>query len=106
MIKKNTTQVFVGNIAVGGGSPVVIQSMTNTNTADRKATTNQIIELWQAGSEIVRITVNDEESASQVANIKKSLLDKVNLKTTLCFIDGFRNIVTKHCSFSTYFTNS
>ncbi len=75
MIKKNTTQVFVGNIAVGGGSPVVIQSMTNTNTADRKATTNQIIELWQAGSEIVRITVNDEESASQVANIKKSLLD-------------------------------
>ena len=75
MIKKNTTEVFVGNIAVGGGSPVVIQSMTNTNTADRKATTNQIIELWQAGSEIVRITVNDEESASQVANIKKSLLD-------------------------------
>ena len=75
MIKKNKTQVMVGNIAVGGGAPVVIQSMTNTNTANREATVNQIIELWQAGSEIVRITVNDEESAAQVADIKKALLD-------------------------------
>ena len=76
MIKKNTTQVMVGNdVAVGGGAPVVIQSMTNTNTADRKATINQILELWQAGSELVRITVNDEASAAQVADIKKALLD-------------------------------
>ena len=75
IIKKNTTQVMVGNIAVGGGAPVVIQSMTNTNTADRKSTTNQILELWQAGSELVRITVNDEASAAQVADIKKALLD-------------------------------
>jgi len=75
MIKKNTTQVMVGNISVGGGAPVVIQSMTNTNTADRKSTTNQILELWQAGSELVRITVNDEASAAQVADIKKALLD-------------------------------
>ena len=75
MIKKNKTQVMVGNIAVGGGAPVVIQSMTNTNTANREATVNQIIELWQAGSEIIRITVNDEESAAQVADIKKALLD-------------------------------
>ena len=75
MIKKNKTQVMVGNIAVGGGAPIVIQSMTNTNTANREATVNQIIELWQAGSEIVRITVNDEESAAQVADIKKELLD-------------------------------
>ena len=75
MIKKNTTQVIVGGVAVGGGAPVVIQSMTNTNTADRKATVNQILELWQAGSELVRITVNDEASAAQVADIKKALLD-------------------------------
>ena len=75
MIKKNTTQVIVGGVAVGGGAPVVIQSMTNTNTADRKATVTQILELWQAGSELVRITVNDEESAAQVADIKKALLD-------------------------------
>ncbi|MDA7751586.1 flavodoxin-dependent (E)-4-hydroxy-3-methylbut-2-enyl-diphosphate synthase [Methylophilaceae bacterium] len=75
MIKKNTTQVMVGGVAVGGGAPIVIQSMTNTNTADRKATVTQILELWQAGSELVRITVNDEESAAQVADIKKALLD-------------------------------
>ena len=75
MIKKNTTQVMVGGVAVGGGAPVVIQSMTNTNTADRKATVTQILELWQAGSELVRITVNDGESAAQVADIKKALLD-------------------------------
>jgi (E)-4-hydroxy-3-methylbut-2-enyl-diphosphate synthase len=75
MIKKNTTQVMVGGVAVGGGAPIVIQSMTNTNTADRKATVTQILELWQAGSELVRITVNDEVSAAQVADIKKALLD-------------------------------
>ena len=75
MIKKNTTQVIVGGVAVGGGAPIVIQSMTNTNTADRKATVTQILELWQAGSELVRITVNDEASAAQVADIKKALLD-------------------------------
>ena len=66
---------MVGGVAIGGGAPVVIQSMTNTNTADRKATVTQILELWQAGSELVRITVNDEESAAQVADIKKALLD-------------------------------
>ena len=75
MIKKNTTQVIVGGVAIGGGAPVVIQSMTNTNTADRKAIVTQILELWQAGSELVRITVNDEASAAQVADIKKVLLD-------------------------------
>ena len=75
MIKKNTTQVMVGNIAVGGGAPVVIQSMTNTDTSDQKETVSQILELWKAGSEIVRITVNDEASAAQVPNIKKALHD-------------------------------
>ena len=75
MIKKNTMQVIVGGVAIGGGAPIVIQSMTNTNTADRKATVTQILELWQAGSELVRITVNDEASAAQVADIKKALLD-------------------------------
>ena len=75
MIKKNTTQVMVGNIAVGGGAPVVIQSMTNTDTSDKRETVSQILDLWKAGSEIVRITVNDEASAAQVPNIKKDLLD-------------------------------
>lgn len=76
MIKKNTTQVMVGNIAVGGGAPVVIQSMTNTDTSNKKQTVSQILDLWKAGSEIVRITVNDEASAAQVPNIKKDLLDR------------------------------
>ena len=75
MIKKNTIQVMVGNIPVGGGAPTVIQSMTNTHTFNKKETVAQILELWRAGSEIVRITVNDEESAKVVSDIKKELLD-------------------------------
>ena len=75
MIKKNTTQVMIGDVAVGGGAPIVIQSMTNTHTFNKKETVAQILELWSAGSEIVRITVNDEESAKAVPDIKKELLD-------------------------------
>ena len=76
MIKRNTHQVQVGKIFVGGGAPIAIQSMTNTDTADKTKTVNQILDLWKAGSEIVRITVNNEESAREVENIKKSLLDQ------------------------------
>ena len=76
MIKRNTNQVQVGGVFIGGGAPVVVQSMTNTDTADRIKTINQVIELWQAGSEMVRITVNNEEAAKQVEVIKKSLVDK------------------------------
>jgi len=75
MIKKNTVQVMVGSVPVGGGSPIVIQSMTNTHTFNKKETVAQILELWSAGSEIVRITVNDEASAKAVPDIKKELLD-------------------------------
>ena len=75
MIKKNTIQVKVGNIHVGGGAPIVVQSMTNTDTANKNETVKQILELWQAGSEIVRITVNNEAAAAQVKAIKKTLLD-------------------------------
>lgn len=74
MIKKNTTQVIVGGVAVGGGAPVVVQSMTNTDTANRAETVKQVFDLWKAGSEIVRITVNDESSAKEVAGIKADLL--------------------------------
>ena len=76
MIKRNTNQVQVGGVFIGGGAPIVVQSMTNTDTADRIKTINQVIELWQAGSEMVRITVNNEEAAKQVEVIKKSLVDK------------------------------
>ncbi len=76
MIKRNTNQVQVGGVFIGGGAPIVVQSMTNTDTADRIKTINQVIELWKAGSEMVRITVNNEEAAKQVEVIKKSLVDK------------------------------
>lgn len=65
--------VKVGNVIVGGDAPVVVQSMTNTDTADVEATTAQILELADAGSEIVRITVNNEAAAAAVAQIKERL---------------------------------
>lgn len=73
IVRRNTLQVMVGHIAVGSGSSVVVQSMTNTDTADADGTVRQIIELWQAGSEIVRITVNSPEAAAQVGNIRRQL---------------------------------
>src|SRR5271168_3236350 len=73
--RHKTVGVKVGKIQVGGGAPVVVQSMTNTDTADVAATTQQCFELAQAGSEIVRITVNMPEAAAAVAEIKKRLLD-------------------------------
>ena len=78
-MRKNTRQVMVGHVAIGGGlygtaaAPVVVQSMTNTDTADAEGTIQQVYELWQAGSEIVRITVNSPEAAAQVANIRQGL---------------------------------
>ena len=69
MKKSLTNQVMVGSVPVGGGAPVVVQSMTNTDTADVEKTTQQIFELWKAGSEIVRVTVNNEESADAIPSI-------------------------------------
>jgi len=71
--RKITQQVLIGNVKVGGGAPIVVQSMTNTDTADASATANQIIELAKAGSELVRITVNSEEAAKAVAEIRNQL---------------------------------
>ncbi len=65
--------VDVGGVKVGGGNPVVVQSMTNTDTADVDATSAQIMALAEAGSEIVRITVNNEESAQAVPHIQERL---------------------------------
>lgn len=65
--------VKVGHVIVGGDSPVVVQSMTNTDTANVDATAQQIIELAEAGSELVRITVNNDESAAAVPHIKERL---------------------------------
>lgn len=69
-------QVMVGHVPVGGDAPVVIQSMTNTDTADAAATVAQVLELARAGSEVVRITVNSPEAAAQVATIRQQLDDQ------------------------------
>jgi (E)-4-hydroxy-3-methylbut-2-enyl-diphosphate synthase len=73
--RHQTVGVQVGKVQVGGGAPVVVQSMTNTDTADAAATAQQCLELAQAGSELVRITVNVPEAAAAVPEIKKRLLD-------------------------------
>jgi len=65
-----TIPVKVGGISVGGSAPVVVQSMTNTDTAEAEKTAQQIVELAKAGSELVRITVNSDAAASQVAKIR------------------------------------
>ena len=67
--RRATRQVLVGGIAVGGGAPVVVQSMTNTDTADVAATAKQVADLWRAGSELVRVTVNTPEAAAAVPRI-------------------------------------
>jgi (E)-4-hydroxy-3-methylbut-2-enyl-diphosphate synthase len=71
--RHTTTKVMVGNIAVGGGAPIVVQSMTNTDTADVDGTVAQIAALARAGSELVRITVDRDEAAAAVPHIRDHL---------------------------------
>src|ERR1700730_915279 len=73
--RRKTYAVKVGHVRVGGGAPVVVQSMTNTDTADVESTFRQTVELAEAGSEIVRWTVNVPEAAAAVPLIKKRLLE-------------------------------
>jgi (E)-4-hydroxy-3-methylbut-2-enyl-diphosphate synthase len=72
--RHKTVAVQVGNVTVGGGAPVVVQSMTNTDTADIDSTTRQVAALARAGSEMVRITVDRNEAAAAVPHIKERLL--------------------------------
>ena len=71
--RRATRQVMVGKVAVGGDAPVVVQSMTNTDTADVDGTVKQVAALWRAGSEMVRVTVNNPESAAAVPRIVEKL---------------------------------
>jgi (E)-4-hydroxy-3-methylbut-2-enyl-diphosphate synthase len=73
--RHKTHAVKVGSVQVGGGAPIVIQSMTNTDTTDVAATVQQCVELAAAGSEMVRVTVNVPEAAAAVPEIKKRMLD-------------------------------
>jgi len=71
---RHTVAVTIGNVVVGGGAPVVVQSMTNTDTADIAATVQQVSELAHAGSELVRITVNSDDAARAVPEINDKLI--------------------------------
>jgi len=71
--RKKTVGVDVGGVTVGGGAPIVVQSMTNTDTADVESTVRQVAQLWRAGSELVRITVDRDESAAAVPHIRDRL---------------------------------
>jgi (E)-4-hydroxy-3-methylbut-2-enyl-diphosphate synthase len=73
-MRRRSRQVAVGDVLIGGGAPIVVQSMTNTDTADAEATALQVEALARAGSELVRITVDTPEAAAQVARIR-ALLD-------------------------------
>ncbi|HET8555600.1 MAG TPA: flavodoxin-dependent (E)-4-hydroxy-3-methylbut-2-enyl-diphosphate synthase [Rhodanobacteraceae bacterium] len=73
LTRRHSVGVRIGNVRVGGGAPVVVQSMTNTDTADVEGTTRQVAELSRAGSELVRVTVNTKEAAAAVPRIRERL---------------------------------
>src|SRR5947209_20456507 len=73
--RRRTTTVLVGDVPVGSDHPIVVQSMTNTDTADADATALQVAQLAHAGSELVRVTVNNEPAARAVPEIVRKLRD-------------------------------
>ncbi len=73
--RRKTVTTWVGSVAVGSDYPIVVQSMTNTDTADAEGTALQVAQLAKAGSEIVRITVNNKEAAQAVPEIRQRLAD-------------------------------
>ncbi|MCB1628219.1 MAG: flavodoxin-dependent (E)-4-hydroxy-3-methylbut-2-enyl-diphosphate synthase [Xanthomonadales bacterium] len=80
--RRHSHQVMVGSVAVGGDAPIAVQSMTNTDTADIEATMRQVAQLWRAGSEIVRVTVNNPASAAAVPRIVERL-QRMNVRVPL-----------------------
>ncbi|MEC7703250.1 MAG: flavodoxin-dependent (E)-4-hydroxy-3-methylbut-2-enyl-diphosphate synthase [Pseudomonadota bacterium] len=97
-IQRHQTQaVKVGNVTIGGGAPVVVQSMTNTDTADIAATVAQVKELAYAGSEVVRITVNNDEAAAAVPHIKEELIkQRIYVPLAGCFHYNGHELLTKY----------
>lgn len=75
-IRRSSTSVLIRGVPVGGAHPVVVQSMTNTDTADAAGTAQQVAELYEAGSQLVRITVNNDEAAQAVPEIRQRLVDR------------------------------
>ncbi len=95
--RRQSVAVKIGKVTVGGAAPVVVQSMTNTDTADEIATTIQVAELFKAGSEMVRITVNTAEAAAAVPHIRERLA-KMNLDVPLIgdFHFNGHKLLTQH----------
>jgi (E)-4-hydroxy-3-methylbut-2-enyl-diphosphate synthase len=73
--RRPTRQVRVGEVVIGGGAPIVVQSMTNTDTADPRSTADQVLALARAGSQLVRVTVNNEAAAAAVPEVVRRVLD-------------------------------
>lgn len=94
--RHKTTAVTIDNVTIGGAAPIVVQSMTNTDTADAKSTAQQIIELAKAGSEIVRITVNTEDAAKQVAKIKELVEKEISVPLVGDFHYNGHTLLTKY----------
>ena len=92
MKRRLSRQVRVGNVLIGGGAPIVVQSMTNTDTEDVQATARQVEALAAAGSELVRITVNTPEAAAQVPRIRdrsgKAIFSQLNRPGTEQRVNG------------------
>jgi (E)-4-hydroxy-3-methylbut-2-enyl-diphosphate synthase len=96
MLKRKTTVVNVGNVLIGGGRPIVVQSMTDSLTTDVKNTVSQVIALYEAGSEIVRLTVNNNKAAQGVVAVHEELLKKgYNIPLVGCFHYNGQQILTK-----------
>lgn len=97
--RHNTHAVKVRHVTIGGGAPVVVQSMTNTDTADVESTYKQVKELFLAGSEVVRVTVNNDEAALGVARLRERL-DKEGLEVPLvgCFHYNGHKLLQDHPS--------
>src|SRR5882724_12169390 len=80
--RRASVAVNIGGVRVGGSNPIVVQSMTNTDTADVASTVNQVMALAKAGSELVRVTVNTEEAARAVPKIVDTL-DKFGVRVPI-----------------------
>ena len=95
--RRLTRAVRVGDVLIGGGAPVVVQSMTNTDTADVKATVEQVAALVRAGSEVVRITVNNVEAAAAVPHIRDALAQRgVQVPLVGDFHSNGHRLLTQH----------
>ena len=95
--RRASTPVLIGHVRVGGGHPIVVQSMTNTDTADLEGTVQQAVALSRAGSEIVRVTVNNAEAAAAVPYLRERL-DALGLNVPLVgdfHFNGHR-LLTQH----------